>query len=192
MDHHPLAGDKKTADGTPRVIGYADEAAFYLVPSVGLTWARKGQTPVLRDGDRSGHLSVISLITETGDLSYQIQDGSYQGDDVVRFLRQVRGIYPTTLTMIWDGASIHRGEAVNTFLRMENHGVIQLEQLPAYSPELNADEQVWAYVKEHELSNLCCKTCDELKPHVVAAFERLKQQPDLIRSFFKHPQVGFY
>ena len=40
MDHHPLAGDKKTADGTPRVIGYADEAAFYLVPSVGLTWAR--------------------------------------------------------------------------------------------------------------------------------------------------------
>jgi len=43
-----------------------------------------------------------------------------------------------------------------------------------------------------ELQNLCCKTCDELKPHVVAAFERLKQQPDLIRSFFEHPQVGFY
>ena len=65
MDHHALARDKKTADGTPRVIGYADEAAFYLVPSVGVTWARKGQTPVLRDGDRYGHLSVISLITET-------------------------------------------------------------------------------------------------------------------------------
>ena len=192
MAHNALVGDKKTADGTPRVIGYADEASFSLVPSVGLTWARKGQTPVLRDGDRYRHLSVISLITETGDLSYQIQDGSYQGDDVVRFLRQVRGIYPTTLTMIWDGASIHRGEAVNTFLRMENHGVIQLEQLPAYSPELNADEQVWASVKEHELQNVCCKTCDELTPHVIAAFERLKQRPDLIRSFFKHPKVGFY
>jgi len=192
MEPHALAGDKKTAEGTTRVIGYADEAAFYVVPSVGVTWARKGQTPVLCDGDRYGHLSVISLITETGDLHYQVQGSSYHGEDIVRCLRQVRETYPTTVTLIWDGASIHRGEAVKTFLQAENHGVIQLEQLPAYRPELNADEQVWASVKEHELQNLCCKTCDELKPHVVAALERLKQQPELIRSFFKHPQVGFY
>ena len=192
MDHHTLAGDKKTADDTPRVIGYADEAAFYVVPSVGFTWARTGQTPVLRDGDRYSHLAVISVIIATGDLHDQVQSGSYHGEDVVRCLRQIREMYPTTLTVIWDGASIHRGESVNTFLRTEHHGVIQLEQLPAYSPELNADEQVWAYIKEHELQHLCCKTCDELTPHVVAAFERLKQRPDVIRSFFKHPQVGFY
>ena len=105
MENHALASEKKTADGTPRVIGYADEAAFYLVPSVGVTWARKGQTPVLCDGDRYGHLSVISLITETGDLCYQIQDGSYHGDDVVRCLRQVRETYPTTVTMMWDGVA---------------------------------------------------------------------------------------
>lgn len=184
MENHPVAGDKKTADGTPRMIGYADEAACYLLPSVGFTWARKGQTPVLRDGDRDGHLSVISLITATGDVHYQVQDRSYQGDDIVRFLRHLREAYPTTLTMIWDGAQIHRGEAVKTFLQAENHGVIQLEQLPADSPELNADEQVWAYVKEQELSNLCCNTREELKTHLVAAFERLQQQPDLIRSFF--------
>jgi len=164
VENDALAGDKKTADDTPRMIGYADEAAFYVVPSVGVTWARTGQTPVLRDGDRSRHLSVISLITETGDLHYQVQDGSYQGEDLVRCLRQVREFYPTTLTLIWDGAPLHRGEAVNTFLRPENHGLIQLEQLPAYSPELNADEQVWASVKEHELSNLCGKTCDESHP----------------------------
>jgi len=107
MAHHALAGEKNTADGPPRVIGYADDASCYLVPSVGLTWARTGQTPVLRDGDRSRHLAVICLITETGDLSDQIQDGSYQGDDVVRCLRQVRGTSPTTLTLIWDGASLH-------------------------------------------------------------------------------------
>jgi transposase len=174
------------------VIGYGDESAFYWLPCVGVTWARQGQTPVLRDGDRYAHLSVISLMTETGDLCYQIQERSYDGDGVVRFLNQVRETQPTPLTVIWDGASIHRGEAVKTFLRIENQGAIQLERLPAYSPELNADEQVWAYVKEHELNNLCCKTLDELKMHVVAAFERLKQQPDLIRSFFNHPDVGFY
>lgn len=174
------------------MIGYGDESALYLLPCVGYTWARKGKTPVLRDGDRYQHLSVISVITETGALWYQIQRTSYDGDGVVRFLKQIREAQQTRLTMIWDGAPIHRGEAVKTFLRTENQGAIQLERFPAYSPELNADEQVWAYVKEHELKNLCCKTLDELEAHVVTAFERLKQQPDLIRRFFAHPEVGFY
>lgn len=190
-DRHPT-GDKKTAEEEQRVIGYVDESAFYLLPCVGYTWARKGQTPVLRDGDRYQHLSVISVITETGDLEYHLQECSYDGTGVVSFLKQVREAQQTLLTLIWDGASIHRGETVKTFLRTENQGGIQLERLPAYSPELNADEQVWAYVKEHELKNVCCKTLRELRTHVVAAFERLKQRPERIRSFFNHPDVGFY
>lgn len=192
MENHPLAGDQKTAEAEQRVIGYGDESAFYLLPSVGFTWARRGQTPVLREGDRYQHLSVISLITETGELEYRIQDRSYDGEGVVRFLHQVRETFSTKLTIIWDGAAIHRGDAVKTFLRTDNQGAIQLERLPAYSPQLNPDEQVWAYLKEQELKNLCCKTLDELKIHVAAAFERLTQQPDLIRSFFTHSQVGFY
>lgn len=174
------------------MIGYGDEAAFYLLPCVGSTWARKGQTPVLRDGDRYQHLSVMSLITETGDLCYHLQETSYDGEGVVSFLKHLRAVHQTLLTVIWDGAPIHRGDAVKTFLRAENQGAIQLERLPAYSPELNADEQLWAYVKEHELQNLCCKTLEELKTSVVAAFERLKQRPELIRRFFAHPDVGYY
>ena len=115
MDAPPLARDMKTADGTTRVIGSAEEAAFYLLPSVGLTWARKGQTPVLRDGDRYGHRSVISLIAATGDRHDHVQDGSDHGEDVARFVRQIRETSPTPLTMIRDGASIHRGAAVNPF-----------------------------------------------------------------------------
>ena len=99
MDAPPLARDMKTADGTTRVIGSAEEAAFYLLPSVGLTWARKGQTPVLRDGDRYGHRSVISLIAATGDRHDHVQDGSDHGEDVARFVRQIRETSPTPLTM---------------------------------------------------------------------------------------------
>jgi hypothetical protein len=106
-----------------------DEAAFYLLPSVGWTWARKGQTPVLREGDRHPHVSAIRLVTETGALCYQRQ---------------------TSLTVIGDNAPIHWGAAVNPFLQTANHGAIQLARLPAYSPELHANEQVWASIKEHE------------------------------------------
>lgn len=131
------------------MIGYVDESALYLLPCVGYTWARKGHTPVLRDGDRYQHLSVMSVITETGDLDYHIQDERYDGEGGVSFLKQGCAAQQTMLTLIWDGAPIHRGAAVKTFLRTENQRAIQLERLPADSPELNADEQVWAYVKEH-------------------------------------------
>lgn len=174
------------------MIGEGDEAAWYLLPCVGYPWARKGQTPGLREGDRDQHLSVIRVMTETGELGYQIQDTSDDGDGVVSFLKQVHAAQQTMLTLIGEGASRHRGDAVTTFLRTENQREIQLERFPAYRPELNADAPVWADVKEHALKKLCCKTLKELKTQVVAAFERLKQQPDRIRSFFNHPEGGFY
>jgi transposase len=131
-------------------------------------------------------------MTETGDVFSHLQTMRSDGEGIVRFLRDLREAQQQRLTVIWDGAPIHRGDAVTTCLRTENHGAIQLERLPAYSPELNADEQVWASVKEQERNNRCCTTLEELTRHVVAAFERLKHQPELIRRFFHHPDVGFY
>ena len=192
MENDHAARDKKTAETAGRVIGYADEAAFYLLPCTGYTWGRTGHTPVLQEGDQYQHVSVISAITETGDLIYHVQDGSFTGEGVVTFLNALRATCASPLTLIWDGASIHRGDAVKTFLRTENQAAIQLERLPAYSPALNADEYVWAYVKEHLLKNVCCKTLQELRQRVIAAFERLKQQPVLIQRFFYHPDVSFY
>lgn len=48
--------------------------------------------------------------------------------------------------MVWDGAAIHRSEAVKVFLK-EKLGRIHLERLPAYSPELNPVELVWSHLK---------------------------------------------
>ena len=174
------------------MIGYADEAACYLLPCTGYTWARTGHTPVLQEGDQYQHVSVISAMTETGELLYHIQENSFTGDAVVTFLKELRATCASPLTLIWDGAPIHRGEAVKAFLRTENQAGIQLERLPAYSPALNADEYVWAYVKEHLLKNVCCKTLQELQEHVVAAFERLKRSPAVVQRFFHHPEVSFY
>lgn len=42
------------------------------------------------------------------------------------------------MLVIWDGAAIHRSEAVKAFLK-ERPGRIHLERLPAYSPHRTAD-----------------------------------------------------
>ena len=107
------------------------------------TWAPRGQTPVLRVKLTHDHLSAISGITPDGRLCMQMQDHAYSSEDVVRFLRLLLRKLTGKLLVIWDGAPIHRGQAVKAFLRRKAAKRLQLVQLPGYAPELNPDEGIW-------------------------------------------------
>lgn len=184
---------KKTADIDKRLVLYVDESAFYLLPQLRRTWAPAGQTPILIEGCQYAHLSVLSAISHQGDLYYQLQESSYTGTEIAQFLGDLCKLTQQKLLIIWDGASIHRSQEVKDWLRTENvDDRVQLALLPAYSPQLNAAEQVWAWLKGGELKNLCCKTLDELTQKVQTAFEKLTEQTELIRNFFAHPEVAFY
>jgi len=53
--------------------------------------------------------------------------------------------------------------------------------LPAYAPELNADEQVWNYLKNVQLKNICCKNVKELKSIATQKLQEMKNNPKLIK-----------
>ena len=59
--------------------------------------------------------------------------------------------------MVWDNAPAHRGEAVRDFLRTPGLD-LQLVNLPAYSPDCNADEAIWGWAREEATGNLCLGT----------------------------------
>lgn len=67
----------------------------------------------------------------------QMQDHSYKGPDIVRFLRLLLREIPGKILVIWDGASLHRCKIVKNFTSKEGAERIELECLPAYAPELN-------------------------------------------------------
>lgn len=52
---------------------------------------------------------------------------------------------------------------------------ITLLPLPPYSPELNAAERPWAYLRQHYLSNRVYKDYNELFAFVCQAWNRLDQ-----------------
>jgi transposase len=184
---------KKTAEQENQLVFYVDESAFYLLPQVRKTWAPVGQTPILTEGCQYTQLSVRSAISPRGDIYYRLHESSYTGSAVAQFIRDLLGLTSHQLHIIWDGASIHRSQEVKDFLRTENQdGRVPLTLLPAYSPQLNAAEQVWAWLKGGELKNVCCKTLDELTQKVQQAFSKLTDQTEIIRNFFTHPEVAFY
>jgi transposase len=52
--------------------------------------------------------------------------------------------------VLWDNASIHKGPSIQRLCQRVSR--LHLEPLPAYAPELNADEGVWGLTKA-ELAN---------------------------------------
>ena len=69
----------------------------------------------------------------------------------------LRERYPGPLKVIWDNAPAHRGEAVRECLAAPGLG-IQLVSLPGCSPDFNADEAIWGWVREEVTGNLCLGT----------------------------------
>ena len=131
------------------------------------------KTPVIRRKLAYEHLSAISAISITGELYLAVQDHSYKGPDVIRFLEGLLQEIPGKLLLIWDGAPIHRSRAVKEWLSQGAAQRIQLEQLPGYAPELNPDEGVWRYLKRVELRNLVCADLEQLGREFWAAAGRL-------------------
>lgn len=59
---------------------------------------------------------------------------------------------------------------------------ITLIPLPPYSPELNAVEQVWNWIKSHYLSNCNFKDYNDIVDNASFAWNEFAKQPDLVKS----------
>lgn len=184
MGDEQVACVKKRAVAEERTILFIDESAFYLLPGVVRTWAPKGQTPILRCKLTYDHYSVISAITPTGELYLAMQTEAFKSMTVIAFLEQLLAVIAGKLLIIWDGAPIHRSQAIKDFLAAGAAERIWLERLPAYAPDLNPDEGIWHYLKHVELKNVCCQDFPQLGQQIVDASERLRAKPQIITACF--------
>lgn len=141
----------------------------------------------------SRRIYAVSAISAVGDLFYEVREEAFTGEAIVKFLKRVVEAVKQKVLIIWDNASIHDCRATRRFLETDEQGqAVYLAKYPTYSPELNADEQVWHQLKCVGLKNGCYQNVKELKPKVIEELENLKNKPNLIKQFFYHSKVGFY
>lgn len=187
MDTGEVACSEKKWVEEGRTILFVDESGFYLLPSVVRTWSPVGHRPVLREWVSRDHLSAIGGISEGGQLYLLQQEKAFDGEGVVRFLRQLLEQIPGRLAVVWDGAPIHRGEAVRQFLTEGGAKRIELAMLPAYSPHLNPAEGIWSYLKGVLLPNVVCHDLSQLWHVLADAVSHLKRDPFIIQGCFLQP-----
>lgn len=159
---------------------FVDEAHFRADVELRLMWSLRGK-PALVDstspplGEKATYYSAVCL--ETGEIETMSVAETCTAETTVAFLKQLRAHHTEPLTIIWDNGPAHRGPALRTWLSTPNLRV-RLVPLPAYSPDFNADEAVWDWVREEATANLCFGTKDKVEHAVDAFFARLTCRTD--------------
>jgi transposase len=168
-----------------------DESGASLLPVTRRTWAPRGHTPVI------GHRFKWKRASMAAGLCY----GSRGGGAAVAFHHQLGAYNSQTLigaleglrrflggqkaTLMWDGLPAHRSKVMRAWLRGQRSWLV-VEPMPAYAPDLNPVEPLWANLKGVELANLAADTLDEVIAAAERGIQRIRDTHHLAFSFLRH------
>ena len=119
---------------------------------------------------------------------FRLHAGAIKSPQVVEFLRGLLQHVPGRLLILWDGAMIHRSGLVRDFVAVTGERLL-VASLPAYAPELNPVEYLWAHLKEPELGNLVVRHAWELSREATAALRRMRRRPKIIAACFAQAEL---
>jgi transposase len=140
---------------------------------------------MLRQWYTRDQLSAISALSPEGTRYVQAQDHAMHSAAVVAFWEHLLREVPGRLSIMWDGAPMHRSRVMKAFLANGAAQRLHVERLPAYAPELNPGEGLWAQLTGVELRNLCGVNIPHLRHERRDAVKRVRRKPRLIYSVLR-------
>jgi len=183
-----LAEDQEGAARRKAIIVFWDESGLSLTPVVRSTWAPKGRTPVLRhpfNWKRASMAAALCIRPGGGgsQVAFHIQPGSYDTDTLILALGELRRFLAgEKATVIWDGLPAHRSRRMHNWINQQRSWLV-IERLPAYAPDLNPVEGVWANRKGVELADLVIEHLGERIATAWAGIDRIRRTPNLAYGF---------
>ena len=180
---------KKKALKHRAILYFEDEASVSLTPVLGKTWAKKGQTPLVKSTGNRGSLAALSAISTSGHLVFNLKRGRINSDDVIDFLGQMLDQHKRRhLVVVMDRAATHTSKKVRNFIGSQKR--LHVFYLPPRSPNLNPDEKVWNHLKHHDLKGHKETTLDGLERLSNEKLSALSSDPRKVRGIFLRSEIG--
>lgn len=170
-------------------IFFLDEASVRSDAHRGLSWGKRGETPVVKNSGGRFGLKVISAVSPRGDMRFSFIEDRMNSKKFIDFLKKLHRDAGKPILVITDNAPYHHSKETQKFVKSQD-GKILLEFLPAYSPELNPDEQVWNHAKRR-LSQQSIFNKADMKRHLISILRSIQKQTSLIKSFFRMPDTKY-
>jgi transposase len=186
-----VAQDQKGARAESAWIVFFDESGISLIPPVRRTWSPRGRTPILRHRvawKRASMAAALGYWPEgtKARLCFHLQQDAYDTDSLIGVLEQLAGFYQgERVVLLWDGLSSHWSYKMRAHLDKQC-AWLTVERLPAYAPELNPVEYLWANLKAAELANFTGDTVGEVADQACYGIQRVCDSDSLVVGFLAH------
>jgi transposase len=183
-----VAGAKKNSKRQGRTIVFIDESGLSEKCPVTRTWGLRGHTPVIQQSFTWKQMSAIAGLSWWR-FYFRFVDGAVKSEQIIEFLAALKRQIRRKLLIVWDGVGAHKSRRVREWLEQQD-GRIAITFLPPYAPELNPVEAIWAYLKKHEIANLCPTHLAELSDFARRRLKSMQRRPKLIRAFWQQAELA--
>ena len=180
----------KRAKAEKADILWADETGISNQDHAGRGYAPVGETPVVRGLARRITTSMISAISNRGDVRFMVYKGGLKTDTFIRFLGRLIKSAKRKIFLIVDNLRVHKAVKVVEWTKARARQ-IELFYMPPYSPELNPDEYLNNTVKAQLRNQPAASSHHELKTRLNSTMRSNQRRPTLIQSLFRHPSVAY-
>lgn len=169
------------------VFCFWDESGYSERPPVRSTWGRKGETPVIRSTGSWRNISATGILATDAHMKKiralcTFKRGAVRKEDTVKTLRHLLRHIKGRIALFWDGLAQHRAGIVRDCLYAHRKRFVMVERFPAYAPELNPQEYVWASSKTKDMANYCPKKSGDLERRAKKSIKRIQRRPDVLRG----------
>jgi hypothetical protein len=195
-----VAADQKGARAESAWLVFFDESGISLIPPVRRTWSPCGRTPLLRHRVAWKRASMAAALgyrlgrsgTMQARLCFHLQPDSYDTDTLIGVLEQLAGFYAgQRVVLLWDGLSAHWSYKMRAHLDAQGDW-LTVERLPAYAPDLNPVELLWANLKGAELANFAGDTIPEVADQAQQGIQRICDSDSLVMGFLAHTGLSLH
>lgn len=158
---------------------YIDEAHIHLDTDEGYGWSIKGERFWVSSG--SPGLKKVSFyglylydLAQVRIFPYEVANQ----ETAIDVLERLRTEFPDLpIKLVWDGAPYHRALSVRDATQTLN---IELQPLPAYSPDFMPVEHLWHWLREDLTYHTCYDKTAELIVQVERFQARLNDDPEAL------------
>ena len=181
---------KKQAKQENADIHWGDETGVNSESYVSRGYSPKGSRPVVRSSGRRFSISMISTITNEGQISYMIYKGALVTETFIGFLRRLIKTTRRKIYLIVDNLKVHHARKVTRWIE-KHRDRIAIFFLPPYAPEHNPDEYLNQDVKLEISKRPKARSEEQLIRSLKSHMCRTQRNKEKVRRFFNHPKVQY-
>jgi len=135
-------------------------------------------------------LSIISTVTNKGQMRWRIFDGALNSTILIDFFKRLIKGQKKKVFLILDNLRVHHSKPVKHWLA-QHAEYIEVFYLPSYSPELNPDEMANADLKQAVTKLAPARTKLQLVKATARHLRSVQRQPQRIKKYFEHDPVRY-